>query len=164
MTVCISTYSNIHLFLCSPIFMLTHAHLCRAFAWVYRKNHQGYITKQCYSAERSSGMFAQLFLYTSSQDCKTKTSRVAMNYIQCIVSTREVMVNYNNIITEKALSKKCRNRSCRDALPAKKHFLKNQQNKRQCIPEGVHRLSTHHSAMHLPRTYHPYIFPTTSLQ
>ncbi len=28
-------------------------------------------------------------------------------------------------------------------------------------PEGMHRLRTYHSAMHLPRTYHPYIFPTT---
>ena len=25
----------------------------------------------------------------------------------------------------------------------------------------MHRLPTHHSAMHLPRNYHPYIFPTT---
>ena len=25
----------------------------------------------------------------------------------------------------------------------------------------MHRLPTHHSAMHLPRSYHPYIFPTT---
>ena len=25
----------------------------------------------------------------------------------------------------------------------------------------MHRLPTHHSTMHLPRTYHPYIFPTT---
>ena len=25
----------------------------------------------------------------------------------------------------------------------------------------MHRLRTHHSAMHLPRSYHPYIFPTT---
>ena len=25
----------------------------------------------------------------------------------------------------------------------------------------MHRLPTHHSTMHLPRSYHPYIFPTT---
>ena len=45
-----------------------------------------------------------------------------------------------------------------------KHFPKNQRNKQQCTPEGMHRLPTHYSAMHLPRTYHPYIFPTTPLQ
>ena len=41
-----------------------------------------------------------------------------------------------------------------------KHFPKNQRNKQQCTPEGMHRLPTHHSAMHLLRTYHPYIFQT----
>ena len=63
----------------------------------------------------------------------------------------------------KSTFQKVQNQSCRDALPEKNTSPKKQRNKRQCTPEGMHRLPTHHSAMHSPRTYHPYIFPTTPI-
>ena len=42
-----------------------------------------------------------------------------------------------------------------------KLFPKNQWNKQQCTLQCMCRLPTHHIAMHLPCSYHPYIFPTT---
>ena len=66
-------------------------------------------------------------------------------------------------LQKKHFAKKCKNKSCRDALPPKNIAPKtnetsNHAHRKACIDY------THHSAMHLLHSYHPYIFPTTPTQ
>ena len=68
--------------------------------------------------------------------------------------------NTPNKLQKNHFAKRCKNKSCRMHFHPKT-LPKNQCNKRQCTQQCTHRLPTHHSAMHLPRSYHPYIFPTT---
>ena len=58
------------------------------------------------------------------------------------------------------LPKSAKNQSCRDALPSapKTNETSNNVHQKACTDY------THHSAMHLPCSYHPYIFPTTPTQ
>ncbi len=61
------------------------------------------------------------------------------------------------------LPKSAKNQSCRDALPPKNTAPKTNETSNNAHQKACTDY-THHSAMHLPRSYHPYIFPTTPTQ
>ena len=67
-----------------------------------------------------------------------------------------------NCTYKKHFAKICKIKSCRDALPPKK-TLPQKPMKQVTMHTAMHAqtIPTHHSAMHLPRSYHIYIFPNT---
>ena len=65
-------------------------------------------------------------------------------------------------LQKKHFAKKCKNKLCRDALPPK--TLLQKPMKQATVHTTMHAQTTHTSQcndMHLPRSHHPYIFPTT---
>ena len=67
-----------------------------------------------------------------------------------------------NKLQKKHFAKKCKNKLCRDALPPK--TLLQKPMKQATVHTTMHAQTTHTSQcndMHLPRSHHPYIFPTT---
>ena len=67
-----------------------------------------------------------------------------------------------NKLQKKHFAKKCKNKLCRDALPPK--TLPQKPMKQVTVHTTMHAQTTHTSQcndMHLPRSHHPYIFPTT---
>ena len=67
-----------------------------------------------------------------------------------------------NKLQKKHFAKKCKNKLCRDALPPK--TLLQKPMKQATVHTTMLAQTTHTSQcndMHLPRSHHPYIFPTT---
>ena len=70
--------------------------------------------------------------------------------------------NIQNKLQKKHFAKKCKNKSCRDALPPKNTSPKTNETSDNAHRTAMHVQTTHtFIAMHLPHSYHPYIFPTT---
>ena len=74
-----------------------------------------------------------------------------------------ILQHGEEVVFKSTLPKSAKNQSCRDALPPKNTVPKTNETSNNAHQKACTDY-THHSAMHLPRSYHPYIFPTTPTQ
>ena len=85
------------------------------------------------------------------------TPSTTHNYTNTFITTSQKMPQ--NKLQKKHFAKKCKNKSCRDALPPKNTSTKTQQGR---MHTAMHAQTTHTSQRNdLPRSYLPYIFPST---